>query len=107
MLTTVNRMTFGTPTVQAAIELSEQPSELPLVVEGSNDLVATLATPDIVGIAAHDIPLDTIVIGVDGSHDAKCASRMLGRRRPGAGQHLPTTLKQRPRPRHRPARQFG
>ncbi|MEO8744121.1 MAG: hypothetical protein ABI455_02400 [Candidatus Dormiibacterota bacterium] len=75
MLPTINRITFGSSTVQIVTEPPEQPSELPLVVEGSDDLVATLVTPDIVGIPTDDIALDTIVIGVDGRHDGKCASR--------------------------------
>jgi hypothetical protein len=52
----------------------EEPQELPLIVESSNNLMAALVTFRIVSIAAYHVALDAVIGGVHCCHVAKCAS---------------------------------
>ncbi|MFI5287378.1 MAG: hypothetical protein ACHQ4F_13795 [Candidatus Dormibacteria bacterium] len=70
----VNGVTRPSTTLEVRVEPSEEPQELPLIVERSNKLMAALVTFRIVSIVAHHVALDVVIVGVHGRHTAKCAS---------------------------------
>ncbi len=64
----IDGITAGPAKAQLVSEGIEQRSELPLIVEGSDDLMSPLTTVGVVGVVAHDVSPEGVVVRVGGGH---------------------------------------
>jgi hypothetical protein len=73
VLAAVNRFSCGSATLQVAIELVDEPYELPFVVEGSDHLMTAFVPVRIVGVPVHHLAPDVVIVRVNGAMPSVCA----------------------------------